>query len=705
VRFQKFIIILSIFLQLGLLGCKKKDLTENLVINLKDRFYWAKADAKSTIEDAETLRFHKFSTDGVSNILDVAGKEQEYVWLMAVFALPEDLRGKALGLLISYLHFADKVWVNGTFVGSYGQFPPHSKSSLWGSHFYSIPEPLLNPVGRNIILIKVYCKGQSGISDNILLGEHDIIKNRDTLHTFGQSIIYLFAEGGMLFAAIIFLLIFIWRQKEREYLSFAFLCLSSMILATPFFTRLLPIDYPNNIPFLFFYKCTLPEGLFLIAFFASSLVIQFVKKKEIRAIRITRISILAISSILTFTAPSYEFLMMICPYMIALSILQLVLGFVVVFDKKLSEEEKHNFKILMIAFIPLIVSIVIDIFIREVIQKADTPYATLFGWLITICDFMVLLSLRYNKAVSQNEYMNVQLRREVLKQTKELSEKNITLEDQINRSEADLEMAAIVQKKFFPYPPKSLKGWDIAVSYSPLDKVSGDMYDFYVDSKGNILNGFSLFDVSGHGIAASLVTMLAKNIIFQAFTRNLRRHENVSRTLYEINNEIIEAKGEIENYLTGLMFRFGKFDKNDECEVSMANAGHPNPILYSAKSNICDEIETHEEHHGAIGLDFIEVSFPQVDFSMAEDDILVFYTDGLTESRRSDGQMFGKERVKRIIKENFAKDAQSIMEELIDSFQSFTEGVKRDDDITVVVMKRENSSNFIEELGEVDDFG
>ena len=687
-----------------LAGCRKSDSDENLVINLRDRFYWARATEKSTIEDAEKLRFHKFSTAGVSNINKVAGKNQEYVWLMAVFALPDDLREKNLGLLISYLHFADKVWVNGTYVGGYGKFPPKPKSALWGSHYYSIPAPLLNPVGKNIILIKVYCRGRSGISDNILLGEQKIIENREKLHTFSQSVIYLFAEGGMLFAAIIFLLIFIWRKKEREYFSFSMLCLSSMLLPVPFFARLLPENFPVNVPFLFFIKLTIGVGLYLIVYCDSSLIIQFVKKQESRKYRLARLSILAISSVLTIFAPSYEFLMMICPYLLSLSVLQLVMGIAFVVDKALTAEEKHNFKVLMLAFIPLLVSICIDLIIRLGVGKTDCPYITLFGWLVTIANFMVLLSLRYNRVVSQNETMNIKLRQEVSKQTNELSEKNSILEEQIHRSQVDLEMASIVQKKFFPYPPKSLRGWDIAVSYSPLDKVSGDMYDFYLDSTGSALNGFSLFDVSGHGIAASLVTMLSKNIIFQSFTRNMLRNETVSRTLYEINDEIIEAKGEIENYLTGLMFRFSKFDHNDECKVSMANAGHPNPILYSAKSNICDEIETTEDHHGAIGLDFIEVSFPQIDFTMAEDDILVFYTDGISESRNKAGEMFGKERIKKIIKENYAKDAQSIMEALIDSFYTFTEGVKRDDDITVVVMKRENSSNYVEELGDVDDY-
>lgn len=674
---------------------------KSVTINLKDRFYWAACNKDSTLADTEKLRFHKFNTDGIANIKKVAGKDQEYVWLMAVFALPEDLRYKPLGLLITHLHFADKVWVNGSYVGGYGDFPPKAKSVLWGSHFYTIPAPLVNPVGRNVILIKVYCKGRSGISNNILLGEHDVIKENNNLHTFLQSIIYLFAEGGMFFTAILFLLIYIWRKKEREYLSFSFLCLSSMVIATPFFAPILPLTYPLNIPFLVFMKLTLCEGLYLITFCLATLSIEFVKKRESKRFRMIRLSIFAISTFITLIVPTYEWLMKICPAMLILSTMQIFIGFFFIVKEKLTSEEKQNLFVQIRVFIPLVISIAIDFFIKGYLQIIDTPYITLFGWLITLIGFLILLSRRYNVAVARSEYLNVKLRREVLKQTRELSEKNSNLEDQIHRAETDLEMASLVQKKFFPYPPRSLRGWDIAVSYSPLDKVSGDMYDFYI--KNNSLNGFSLFDVSGHGIAASLVTMLAKNIVFQSFSRNLQNHETVSRTLYEINEEIIEAKGEIENYLTGLMFRFSNFDENDECKVEMANAGHPNPILYSAKTNLCDEIESgdSEAHHGAIGLDFITVSFPQINFTMAEDDILFFYTDGLTEGRNKKNEMFGKERVKKIIKESYAKDAQSIMEDIIDAFNGFTAGVKRDDDITVVVMKRENSANFIEELDEV----
>ena len=701
---KKFTVFFIFFLLLiGFFSCYAQNrlTSDTNVIDLKNQVYWCECDVTSLPEDAENLDFHKFDTSGIGNISKTAGRNQEYIWLKISFHVPNSLKGQTLGLFISYLHFSDKVWVNGNYVGGYGSFPPNAWSSLWGSHFYSIPAPLIDKEGRNTILIKVYNKGQSGISQNIKLGSHALMQSEDTSHTFLQSIIYLFAAGGMLFTSILFLLIFIWRKKEREYLTFSILCLVSMIFMLPFFAHHIPHYYPTQIPFLFFIKTTLCEGFYLMVFLLATLVIEFIKKGESKIFRTVRITIFLFCTVVTYAMPDYDALSKLPPITLPLSIVNLLLGFAFVLVAEKTEEEKRDLTKLSLAFIPFILSIPTDLIIKCFFQKVDNPYITIFGWLLTVFNFLVIMSIRYNRAMAQNEYLNIKLKREVLKQTRELSQKNITLEEELHRSATDLEMASLVQKKFFPYPPRSLRGWDIAVSYSPLDKVSGDMYDYYMDD--GALKGFSLFDVSGHGIAASLVTMLAKNIVFQSFMRNLRKNETVSRTLYEINDEIIEAKGEIENYLTGVMFRIGEFDEKEECLVEMANAGHPNPILYSAKSNICDELECpeDEDHHGAIGLDFITVSFPQINFTMAEDDILLFYTDGLSEGRNKDGDMFGKERIKHILKENYAKSAQSIMEDLIDAYQSFTKGVKRDDDITVVVMKRENSANYIEELDEV----
>lgn len=698
VRLRRIFAATTIIFSLIFTACSRAENDD--IMNLKDYFYWAETTAESEVEDIGRLRFHKFDKNDPLNTDNLSDIGQGYVWLMAVFTLPEHLSEQTLGLLISNLQLADMVWVNGIYIGGYGQSSADEKSALWGSHFYSIPGHLMNPDGRNIILIKARSKVDGRLADSIFLGKYERIYDINTLNIFQKSAIYLFAEGGMLFTAILFLFIFIWRKKEHEYLSFSMLCISSMIFSMPFFTAHLPINFQKDAVFLLFVKLTFCEGMYLLTFFLSKLVIEFTKKTTgSKKSKTARVLIFAVSSVITLAAPTYNSLIAICKLTIALSVIQLVLSFIFISRAGLEQKERHGLLVFVLAVIPFFISLVTDIIIKRAHHGTDIPL-TLFGWLITICDFMILLSLRYNRTMAQNEYLNQELRQEIRKQTRLLSLRNSKLEEGIKKAQQDLEMASLVQKEFFPYPPKSLRGWDIAVSYSPLDKVSGDMYDFYM--RDNNLNGFSIFDVSGHGIAASLVTMLAKNIVFQSFMRNLRDKGSVSRTLYEINKEIIDAKGDIENYLTGLMFRFGDFDEHDECKVEMANAGHPNPILYNAKANLCDEIESgdSENHHGAIGLDFITVSFPQINFSMAEDDILLFYTDGLTEGRGKDNEMFGKDRIKKIIKENYAKNAQSIMEDIIDAYKSFTHGVKRDDDITIVVMKRENSANFIEELTE-----
>ena len=363
---------------------------------------------------------------------------------MVVFPIPENLRYKSLALLITYLHFADKVWVNGTYVGGYGHFPPNERSVLWGTHFYSLPELVLNPVGRNVIFIKVYCKGASGISDTILLGEHDRINSINALLSFFLSTIYLFAEGGMLFTTILFLLIFLWRKKEKSYLSFSMICITSMLFTLPFCSSDLPQFFENQVSFLFFIKSTICEGLYLIVFFLSTLTIQFIKRSETKIFCIVRISILSFCSLITFCAPDYIFLERICPFMLTLSVVQLVLGYYFVLRTKQTKDERRNFKILMAVLIPLSISIAIDILIKGIFHKIDIPYITLFGWQLTILCFLILLSTRYNKAVSQNEYLNANLRKEIDRQTVELSDKNSELEHQIFRSQIDHEMASIV---------------------------------------------------------------------------------------------------------------------------------------------------------------------------------------------------------------------------------------------------------------------
>ena len=198
--------------------------------------------------------------------------------------------------------------------------------------------------------------------------------------------------------------------------------------------------------------------------------------------------------------------------------------------------------------------------------------------------------------------------------------------------------------------------------------------------------------------------MLSKNIIFRAFTRSAYSSDSVSTALFRINQEIIEAKGEIENYLTGLLFHFNNFSLSSDCIVEMANAGHPNPILLCAATGEIKELvhEKGQVQYGAIGIKGIDVSFPQINFLMSEGDVLVCFTDGLTEAMNRERELFGKERVMEIISECREKSAAEILDALLKGIEKFSAGNPADDDLTVIVLKRENPGIYSDKI-ELDD--
>jgi len=275
--------------------------------------------------------------------------------------------------------------------------------------------------------------------------------------------------------------------------------------------------------------------------------------------------------------------------------------------------------------------------------------------------------------------------------TKELSEANYVLSK-------GLETVAHVQKNFLPVKNKAFRGWELAISYNALDNnVSGDLYDYYFTE--GILDGIGIFDVSGHGIPAGLMTILAKSIISQHFINGMNQDESISNVLKDINKSYIKEKVNVENYITGLLFRFSEFNKKDVCSVEFANAGHPYPLLYSAAEDTVIELKQDtEKQYGILGVEGLDVSFPPVNFRAAQDDIIICYTDGLTDCMNHKGEEFGKERIIKTAQLYHKESAIMIMNRIMDKFADFVGSEKITDDITLIVLKRVNSKDYIEEI-------
>ena len=675
-------------------------------IDLSDSFYYWVSTAESTPGDAmrNAGNFKKLEDKTTRNLENTIGKSAHYVWLRAEFTIPPEFLGKPLGLVIPYLRFAEMLWCNGNFVSMFGSFPPHEQSTLYKSHFFNLPVNILDQNGgKNTLLIKVYSHGQSAISSHSFIQPSQYSFAVHENINFWHSKVYMLLEGSLVMTAILYLLLYIsLKSSKREYranLDYAGMNFFSIFFIMPFFANEIPFYTTSVIPYILFMKLTLGIPLYCVFFLISSFIKSFEHIKYPQPVQIVRYSILSVQIIITLAMPDYDALMKITVPMLILCMTNLGFG-VSTFFKNLFDSDRRRLALIQLGgFSPVLICIVIDGVLRIMDNTEPWPFITIFGWHISIVAFLIILSIRFAGTYKMNEKLSKNLQSEVDKQTKELKDANYELsllneklEFTNMRAETDLEMASIVQKKFFPAQYAVFKGWETSICYEPLNKVSGDLYDYYPFK--NILNGISLFDVSGHGISASLITMLSKNIISRIFQKGFREHENIGKMLIDINDSINKEKGNIENYLTGLLFRFNEFQDDDSCLVEIGNAGHPYPYLYSTEKQQLIELKPDDksEHCGAIGMRGMKVSFPEIDFTIKPDDIIVCFTDGLNESVNELHEQFGRKRIEKIILENKDNSAEEIMVALRDSLEKFCGETPRDDDLSIIVLKRRDSS-------------
>ena len=306
---------------------------------------------------------------------------------------------------------------------------------------------------------------------------------------------------------------------------------------------------------------------------------------------------------------------------------------------------------LLFGFSPLLGTFLIDIIVHNILKNYSFPYITSIGWQLVIVSLLFILANRFVKSRRQVEELNRTLENKVEERTKELSDSNSKLSEANNqleltnnqlteakrKADRDLKLAANVQNSFFNPSLPHFKNWDLVYTFKPAAGVSGDLYDFFHD--GEDLKGLGLFDVSGHGIASGLVTMLAKTIIDRKFREGAELP--FSRVMSEIDKQINEEKGDIENYLTGVLLRI------QGNQVELINAGHPKVFIRTAKNGKCYPVEAKEgnDKNGIIGFGGMKQEYKALKFKMQKGDSIILYTDCLNESVNKEGEQFSEERI------------------------------------------------------------
>lgn len=663
---------------------------KNTRFYLDDSISWAYPENGLSLESVSQLNFQKLTDFHGNNLKKLAKSKADYLWLKIEFEIPPELKYKSLGFVIPYLHFAEETYMNGTFIGSYGVFPPNEYSAQYASHFYLIPPDVIEWNSSNTIYLKVFLQGRSAISNKVFIDTYTKARNKAQLIDFLHSKIFMIFEGFLLFAAVAFLIISRTIGEDRMALRlFAQINFFTMLLLSYFFISELPLLQMMHISTLFITKLVLCIPTYWILYQIPSFILFFLNFNTSGKVHYSRLILTVGCTVVTLLMPNYSSLMKLCPLTFGISLIHVGTSISLILRGFFAEPDKRPKDVFLIAgFCPLIFSAIVDIFLREVFKVNIHIYFSVYGFIISDLTFLIYSSSKYEKVFRQNEHLTKYLSDEVKMKTVDLTFANERLERELESSAKDMDMASKVQQKFYPAKDIDFDGWELAVSFEPMNKVSGDLYDYYAE--GYHLRGIGLFDVSGHGVASSLMAMLAKSIIFRAFIHSRSSGETVSTTLAAINDRVLLEKGDVQNYLTGILLRFTENSEKDDCLVELASAGHPYPLMYCASENKIVTV-THDEFQtmcGAIGIGSTNASFPNVDLHLSEGDILVLYTDGLTDVENEDKKLLGKEAIEQVLLQNHDKSTKEIVKAINSEVNNFRGDAERTDDVTFIVLKR-----------------
>jgi serine phosphatase RsbU (regulator of sigma subunit) len=239
----------------------------------------------------------------------------------------------------------------------------------------------------------------------------------------------------------------------------------------------------------------------------------------------------------------------------------------------------------------------------------------------------------------------------------------------------ELETARGIQESFLPQVVPESAGWDIGAFWRPMREVAGDFYDFYALPDGRL--ALVIADVSGKGVPAALFMALSVTVLRFAMNLNFSPSELLDRA-----NRSIIADQQSKMFATVFV---GYLDL-DSSVLQFASAGHNPPLLYRAASGRCEYLHAQGV---AMGL-FENANYEEATVTLADDDVLVLYTDGITEAIDADEEEFGEARLEDLVLQNASVPAQQLTEIIIETAMAFATEEGAVDDETLVVIKRKS---------------
>ena len=245
-------------------------------------------------------------------------------------------------------------------------------------------------------------------------------------------------------------------------------------------------------------------------------------------------------------------------------------------------------------------------------------------------------------------------------------------ERELARMQEEVRLAAVIQRDLLPTQPPILAGYEILGRNIPAQTVGGDYFDYIRIAEERL--AVTLGDVSGKGLPASL---LMANL--QAALRGQTLHDLSPAECVGSSNRLLYESTSPEKFATVFYAILDTRSHTLHC----CNAGHEHPLLLSADGTLRTLVA------GGTALGFLpDFKYEEEAVAMAEGDLLLIYSDGITEAMNSHDVPFGHQKLRDILQEHKALPLQELLDVIVERVHAHAAGAPQSDDITLVAVRR-----------------
>jgi sigma-B regulation protein RsbU (phosphoserine phosphatase) len=284
------------------------------------------------------------------------------------------------------------------------------------------------------------------------------------------------------------------------------------------------------------------------------------------------------------------------------------------------------------------------------------------------------------ESIAQGDYsgsLSVKTEDEVGQLTRNFNTMASQLQERMRLKQA-LGLAMEVQQSLLPRKAPRIDGFDIAGQSIYCDETGGDYYDFLAFSElGQGRIGVVVGDVAGHGIAPALLMTTVRALL----RSRVIQPGSLAKMITDVNRLLCMDTSETGNFMT----LFYMLIDSGNLEVWWVRAGHEPAIVYDPPTDSFDEL------YGdgiALGVDDTWLFQEHRREIWADSKIVLIGTDGIWETENPQGEMFGKQRLREILRQRKHQSSQEIVGAITDALASHRQSAPQQDDITMVVVKK-----------------